>query len=76
MGAMSELDMDRQQVERVPTRQQYAVAKLVGYCEAIVASGLVGDVMEFRLRERIAETLSAFNMEPHQGAVKTEMERT
>lgn len=55
--------------------QLYAIAKLVGYCESIVASGLVGEVMERRLRERIAETLSAFNMEPHQNAVKTVMEQ-
>ena len=47
-------------------RQLYAVSKLVGYCEAIASSGLVGEIMERRLRERIAETLSAFGMEPHQ----------
>ena len=36
------------------TDQLYCVAKLVGYCESIVASGLVGEIMERRLRERIA----------------------
>ncbi len=55
--------------------QLYAVSKLVGYCEAIASSGLVGEIMEFRLRERIAETLSAFGMEPHQEVVKRIMEQ-
>jgi hypothetical protein len=55
--------------------QLYAVAKLVGYCEAIASSGLVGEIMERRLRERIAETLSAFNMEPHQEVVNRIMEQ-
>lgn len=68
MGQMAQLDLDRQQVARIttPTRQLYSVAKLVGYCEAIAASGLVGDVMETKLRRLVAETLSAFNMEHHQ----------
>jgi hypothetical protein len=57
------------------TEQLYAVAKIIGYCEAIASSGLVGEIMERRLRERIAETLSAFGMEPHQEAVKSEMEQ-
>ncbi len=67
MSAMSELDMYRQHIAAIrgPTRQLYAVSKLVGYCEAIASSGLVGEVMEIRLREHIAETLSAFNMEHH-----------
>ena len=56
------------------TNQLYAVSKLVGYCESIAASGLVGELIERRLRERIAETLSAFGMEPHQEAVKNAME--
>lgn len=55
--------------------QLYAVSKLVGYCEAIAGSGLVGEIMERRLRERIAETLSAFNMEPHQEVVSRIMEQ-
>ena len=58
------------------TDQLYCVAKLVGYCESIVASGLVGEIMERRLRERIAETLSAFGMDSYQGEVKAAMERT
>jgi hypothetical protein len=61
---------------RAPTNQLYAVSKLVGYCEAICSSGLVGELMERKLRTHIAETLSAFNMEPHQEAVKSEMERS
>lgn len=47
------------------TQQLYAVSKLVGYCEAIAASGLVGDVMEEKLRTHIAETISAFSMQHH-----------
>jgi hypothetical protein len=72
MSVMSELDMERQRIEAMcPTiSQRYAVAKLVGYCESIASSGLVGEPMERRLRERIAETLSAFGMEPHQEVVK------
>jgi hypothetical protein len=59
-----------------PTDSQlYAVAKLVGYCESIAASGLVGELMERRLRERIAETLIAFGMDGHQDNVKTAMEQ-
>jgi hypothetical protein len=42
--------------------QRAAVAKLVGYAEAVAGSGLLGDLMEVKLRERIAETLIAFNM--------------
>ena len=60
---------------RSTDNQLYAVSKLVGYCEAIAASGLVGEIMERRLRERIAETLSAFGMEPHQEALKSILER-
>lgn len=56
--------------------QRYAVAKIIGYCEAIASSGQLGEVMEARLRERIAETLSAFNMEPHQEAVTRAMEQS
>lgn len=68
MGMMSELHMDMQRIDQIRSSipQRYAVAKLVGYCEAIAASGLVGDVMEGKLRAHIAETLSAFNMEHHQ----------
>jgi hypothetical protein len=59
-----------------PTDDQlYCVAKLIGYCESIAASGLVGEIMERRLREHIAETLIAFGMDGHQGEVKAVMER-
>lgn len=72
MSKMSELDMDRQRIDAMcPTiSQRYAVAKIIGYCEAIASSGLVGEIMERRLREHIAETLSAFGMEPHQEVVQ------
>jgi hypothetical protein len=42
--------------------QRAAVAKLVGYCEGIAGSGKVGEHVEGRLRELIAETLTAFDM--------------
>jgi len=92
MSIMSEIDMDRQQVERmedlqldcwrvqrepVPirklSRQLYAAAKLIGHCEAIVGSGLLPEPSEQSLRLLIAEALSAFDMEPHQSAVKAAM---
>lgn len=72
MSAMSELDMDRHRVNAIgpTTPQLYAVSKLVGYCEFLAGSGGVSELMERHLRERIAETLSAFGMEPHQEVVK------
>lgn len=57
-----------------PTSQLYAVSKLIGYCEGICSKDLLGEEIEAELRRRIAETLSAFNMEPHQEAVKSAME--
>jgi hypothetical protein len=78
---MAELHLDcwRAQHEPVPitklNRQAYAVAKLVGHCEALVGSGHLTEPSEQSLRLLIAETLSAFDMEPHQSAVKAEMER-
>jgi len=67
MGALSELDMDRQQVEQVvgPAWQSICVASLVGHCEAIAASGDLTEPAEKSLRFLIAETLSAFNMASH-----------
>jgi hypothetical protein len=82
MGEMAELQLDcwRVQHEPVPirklARQAYAAAKLIGHCEAIVGSGLLPEPSEQSLRLLIAEALSAFDMEPHQEAVKAEMERT
>jgi hypothetical protein len=88
MGAMAELHLDcwRAQHEPVPilklNRQAYAVAKLVGHCEALVGSGHLTEPSEQSLRLLIAETLSAFNMVPHDqlenevAAVRQCMERT
>jgi hypothetical protein len=42
--------------------QRAAVAKMVGYCEGIANSGILGDDLEARLRTQIAEVLVAFNM--------------
>jgi hypothetical protein len=84
MSAMSELDMDRQQVEQIvgPAWQQVCVASLVGHCEAIAASGHLTEPAEKSLRLLIAETLSAFGMQSHQqlenelSAVRMCMERS
>jgi hypothetical protein len=88
MGVMAELQLDcwRAQHEPVPiiklNRQAYAVAKLVGHCEALVGSGHLTEPSEQSLRLLIAETLSAFNMVPHDqlenevAAVRQCMERT
>lgn len=56
--------------DRAPLEQRLAVARLVGYAEAIAASGLVG-TLEPNLRAAIAQTLVAFNM-----PAKSERERT
>lgn len=42
--------------------QRAAVAKLIGDCEVIVASGTLAAPAEQSLRVRIAAALSAFNM--------------
>ena len=79
MGMMADMQLDcwRAQHEPVPitklNRQAYAVAKLVGHCEALVGSGHLTEPSEQSLRLLIAETLSAFDMEPHHGEVKVEM---
>jgi hypothetical protein len=76
---MADLQLDcwRVQHEPVPilkrSRQAYAVAKLIGHCEAIAGSGLLPEPSEQSLRLLIAEALSAFDMEPHQEAVRAEM---
>lgn len=43
-------------------RNLYAVSKLLGTAEAIVASGLLGDELEGKLREHIVDTCNAFNI--------------
>ncbi len=47
-------------LKSIPKRT--AVAKLVGYCEGLCATGSLGEDAELRLRILIAETLSAFDM--------------
>lgn len=42
--------------------QRLAVAKLVGYAEGVVKSGILPDDSEVMLRRLIAETLTAFDM--------------
>jgi len=84
VSIMSEIDMDRQQVEQIigPAWQQVCVASLVGHCEAIAASGHLTEPAEKSLRFLIAETLSAFNMVSHDqlenelSAIRQVMERT
>lgn len=42
--------------------QRLSLSKLIGYSEAIAGSGLLSEDMELKLRTRIAEVLSDFNM--------------
>lgn len=62
--------------------QSICVASLIGHCESIAASGRLAEPAEQSLRFLIAETLSAFNMMPHDqlenelAAVRKCMERT
>jgi hypothetical protein len=84
MSIMSEIDLDRQQVEHIvgPAWQSICVASLVGHCEAVVASGHLPEPSERSMRLLIAETLSAFNMQSHDqlenelSAIRQVMERT
>lgn len=46
--------------------QAICVASLVAHCESIASSGLLPEPSEESLRLLIAETLSAFQMQPHQ----------
>jgi len=48
--------------DRLPLNQQLALAKLIGYAEAISTAGLLGEPTELRLREIVAEALAAFNL--------------
>lgn len=45
----------------VPLDRRFALAKMVGYCEGIVKSGILGKE-ELRLRSIIADVLAAFNL--------------
>lgn len=67
MGALSEIDMDRQQVEQIvgPAWQSICVASLVGHCESILGAGHLPLPAEQSLRLLVAETLSAFGMQSH-----------
>lgn len=44
----------------LPRRGQ--VAKIIGFCEGICNSGILGDDLTKKLRSEIAATLEAFNM--------------
>lgn len=52
------LDFERIAAE---TPKRYAVAELVGYCEGLCASGILGE-QELTLRNLVAQTLAAFEM--------------
>ena len=54
---------------RPEDRRRLAVASLVGECESLVGSGLLAEPAEQSLRVLIAETLSAFQMQPHERAL-------
>lgn len=66
MPAWTERDWDHERDLRKheprPTDQRHAVANLVGYCEGLVKSGMLGEDIEASLRRHIAFTLAAFNM--------------
>lgn len=49
-------------VPTLNTRQMRAVAVLISTCEMLCAADALGEKNEALLRERVAETLSAFNM--------------
>jgi hypothetical protein len=49
--------------DRLPLDQRLAVAKLVGICEGLVGSGLLGGgEAEFKVRVAIVDALVAFDM--------------
>lgn len=51
----------RTQAVAVPLDRRFAIARLVGYCEGIIKSGILGEE-ELRLRSIVAEVLVAFDM--------------
>jgi hypothetical protein len=63
--AAEHADHDRD-LRKADTRPSYdqraAVAGLIGYSEAILESGLLGEIMESQFRHVIARALVAFNM--------------
>ena len=71
MSGWTERDWDHERDSRkhdwrpgdaMPLDQRLALARLIGYSEAIAAAGLIGAEMEAKLRTCIAETLVAFKM--------------
>lgn len=46
----------------VPLDRRFALASIIGACEALVKSGMLGEELESKLRVNIAEVLVAFNM--------------
>jgi hypothetical protein len=74
---------DRRHVEQTvgAAWQHVCVASLIGHCEALAASGQLTEPSEQSLRFLIGETLSAFNMVPHDqlenelSAIRQVMER-
>lgn len=52
----------------LPLDQRCALAKLIGECEAIAASGTLAVPAEQSLRAHVAATLSAFNMPSKENA--------
>ena len=46
--------------------QHVMVASLIGHCEAVISSGCLSEPVEESMRILVAETLSAFGMQPHQ----------
>lgn len=46
----------------LPFSQRLALAKLIGYAEGVVSSGILGEELEIKLRGVIAETLVEFGM--------------
>lgn len=69
MSAMSELDMDRQQIDLVTNPQRYAAAALIGECEAIVECGLLPEQNEMALRLLIADAISAFGLQHNEQTI-------
>jgi len=50
--------------EHLSFNQRHALYDLVGYCEGLAGSALVGELIERNLRIRIAAVLSTFAMPP------------
>lgn len=55
-------ERDLRKHEPRPTDQRYAAACLIGYCEGVLASGVLSQEMELALRTHVAHALTAFEM--------------